>query len=85
MKKSSGRPVTIAADETVTIRLPGKLLAAVDAWAASREATRSEAIRKLLEQSLEPKPAAKRKVEPWVKRAADRAEARSKASKARRG
>jgi hypothetical protein len=48
---SGGRPVTVAADETLTIRLPHKLVAAIDSYARALEMTRSKAIRMLLERS----------------------------------
>ena len=54
-KRGRGRPVTIAAERSVTIRLPEKLLDEVDAWASAHMATKSEAIRKLLERSLKRK------------------------------
>jgi metal-responsive CopG/Arc/MetJ family transcriptional regulator len=47
-----GRPVTVAAEKSVTIRLPTVLLAAVDIWATANEASRSQAVRVLLEQAL---------------------------------
>jgi metal-responsive CopG/Arc/MetJ family transcriptional regulator len=47
-----GRPVTIAAEKSVTIRLPDKLLDAIDAWKSSGKASRSEAIRELVERGL---------------------------------
>lgn len=51
--KRMGRPVTVAAERTVTIRIPTHLLEAVDAWASANEATgKSEAIRQLLEKAL---------------------------------
>jgi metal-responsive CopG/Arc/MetJ family transcriptional regulator len=47
-----GRPVTVAAERSVTIRLPAELLDAVDKWGAANQAARSEAIRRLLDQAL---------------------------------
>ncbi len=51
-KRGRGRPVTIAAERSVTIRLPTRLLDEVDAWASANEASKSEAIRELLERGL---------------------------------
>ena len=47
-----GRPVTVAAEISVTIRLPTELLDAVDKWGEANEAQRSEAIRRLLARGL---------------------------------
>ena len=47
-----GRPVTVEAEKAIGIRLPARLLDAVDAWAEDNEVSRSEAIRRHLERSL---------------------------------
>ena len=51
-QKKMGRPVTVEAEKAIGIRLPGRLLDAVDAWAEANEVSRSEAIRRHLERSL---------------------------------
>ncbi len=50
-KKKVGRPAT-GRDPHVTARFPESLVAEVEAWAASNAATRSEAIRRLVELGL---------------------------------
>jgi hypothetical protein len=50
-KKPRGRPAT-GKDPQVVLRMPAKLIAEVDAWGASNEAMRSEAIRRLVELGL---------------------------------
>jgi Ribbon-helix-helix protein, copG family len=61
-----GRPATVEADRTVGVRLPGKLVGSVDAWARRADVTRSEAIRRLVERGLrvkaEPAPSAENRV-----------------------
>jgi metal-responsive CopG/Arc/MetJ family transcriptional regulator len=52
-----GRPVTVGGDRTVTIRLPEKLLDTIDEWASVNDASRSEAVRRLVERGLEAKAA----------------------------
>ena len=57
-QKRTGRPVAVDAEKSVGIRLPGKLLDAIDAWALANQASRSEAIRRLIERGLAaPQPA----------------------------
>lgn len=51
-QKRMGRPVTVEARKSIGIRLPEGLLDAIDAWASANEASRSEAIRRLVEQAL---------------------------------
>ena len=51
-KKKVGRPAT-GRDPAVTVRLP--LLREVEAWAASNDISRSEAIRRLVELGLKAK------------------------------
>jgi ribbon-helix-helix CopG family protein len=55
IKKRMGRPVTVAGEKSVTIRLPARLLNDIDEWAAANDASKSEAIRRLLEQALKRK------------------------------
>ncbi|MBX9841082.1 MAG: ribbon-helix-helix domain-containing protein [Xanthobacteraceae bacterium] len=51
--KKRGRPAT-GKDPLVALRLPPELIKAIDAWAAKfGKASRSEAIRTLIETSLE--------------------------------
>jgi len=47
-----GRPVTVAAERSVTVRLPHSLFDEIDAWAAANKASKSEAFRALLERGL---------------------------------
>jgi Ribbon-helix-helix protein, copG family len=54
-----GRPVTVAGEKSVTIRLPESLLDAIDAWALTAKASKSEAIRRLVEIGLGASAAAK--------------------------
>ena len=51
-QRKVGRPVTVAAEKSVTVRLPEKLVDAIDAWTSSGKASRSETIRELLELGL---------------------------------
>lgn len=51
-KSRMGRPVTIDADQQVGVRLPRRLVKAVDGLADHENISRSEAIRRLLEQAL---------------------------------
>jgi hypothetical protein len=83
-----GRPAGRTYRETIPVRLTEAGTAAIDAWMSRQgEAiTRSEAIRRLIEAGLaaaKPRKPARRKPDDdpknWVKAAADRAEARSKA------
>jgi hypothetical protein len=53
-KKSRGRPAT-GSDPAVTVRLPQKVLDAVEQWAEQNGASRSEAIRRLVEIGLKAK------------------------------
>ncbi|NEU95332.1 ribbon-helix-helix protein, CopG family [Bradyrhizobium sp. UFLA 03-164] len=50
-KSKRGRPST-GRDPMVSSRIPAATVAAVDAWAAERETTRSDAIRQLVELGL---------------------------------
>jgi Arc/MetJ-type ribon-helix-helix transcriptional regulator len=53
--KRRGRPPTGGRDPGVHIRLPEAMLSTIDAWATSKEVTRSEAIRRLVELGLKVK------------------------------
>jgi hypothetical protein len=53
-KRKRGRPAT-GRDPHVTSRMPQTLIDQVERWAASNEATRSEAIRRLVELGLKVK------------------------------
>jgi hypothetical protein len=53
-QKKRGRPAT-GRDPVSAVRLPVDLTANVDAWAVSREVSRSEAIRRLVELGLKAK------------------------------
>jgi len=53
-KKRRGRPAT-GKDPLVSARLPQTLIDRVEHWAASNEASRSEAIRRLVELGLRAK------------------------------
>jgi len=59
-QKRAGRPIGVetekSAEKSVGVRLPGRLLDAVDAWAANNDTSRSEAIRRLIERGLAPQP-----------------------------
>jgi metal-responsive CopG/Arc/MetJ family transcriptional regulator len=60
-----GRPATVEAEKAIGIRLPGRLLEAIDAWAKANDASRSEAIRRMAEGYLATEPkAAKRTRKP---------------------
>jgi hypothetical protein len=50
--KRRGRPSTGGRDPGVHVRLPETMLATLDAWAASQDVSRSEAIRRLVELGL---------------------------------
>jgi predicted DNA-binding protein len=51
-KRGRGRPAT-GRDPVTAVRLPDELRAAVDKWAVEKGMTRSEAIRVLIELSLD--------------------------------
>jgi hypothetical protein len=51
-KKSRGRPLGRLYGETIPIRLTNEMIMAVDKWADSKDLSRSEAIRVLIEQGL---------------------------------
>lgn len=51
-QKKMGRPVTVEAEKAIGIRLPGRLLEAIDGWAKANKASRSEAIRRMAEHFL---------------------------------
>ena len=53
-KGRRGRPAT-GKDPHVTTRMPAEMIVEVDAWAASNEIGRSEAIRRLVELGLKAK------------------------------
>jgi hypothetical protein len=53
-KKARGRPAT-GKDPHVTARMPSALIAEVEAWAVANDASRSEAIRRLVELGLKAK------------------------------
>ena len=53
-KKKVGRPAT-GRNPAVTVRLPAAVLSAAEAWATATGATRSEAIRRLVELGLKAK------------------------------
>jgi Ribbon-helix-helix protein, copG family len=50
-KKKPGRPAT-GNDPLISARVPPEIVAAIDAWADKNSATRSEAIRRLVELGL---------------------------------
>ncbi len=64
-QKKLGRPVTVEAVKAIGIRLPEKLLDAIDETATQQGVNRSEAIRRLCEQAIAaaPKRAKKRKAD----------------------
>jgi Ribbon-helix-helix protein, copG family len=51
-QKRMGRPVTVEDAELIGVRLPRKMLNAIDAWAKANKMTRSEVIRTFCEQGL---------------------------------
>jgi hypothetical protein len=51
-KKRRGRPAT-GRDPHITARMPSALIVEVEAWAAANDASRSEAIRRLVELGLQ--------------------------------
>jgi hypothetical protein len=53
-KKTRGRPAT-GKDPHVTARMPNDLIVQVEAWATANDASRSEAIRRLVELGLKAK------------------------------
>src|SRR5258708_17701840 len=63
-KKKMGRPVTVKADSPIGIRLPSRQLDIIDAWAAARGVSRSEAIRRLVDRGLAAETVATSAVEP---------------------
>jgi hypothetical protein len=54
-KKSRGRPAGSKYSETIPARLEPVTVAGLDAWAASHDVSRSEAIRRLVELGLKAK------------------------------
>jgi hypothetical protein len=54
-KKSRGRPSGTKFSETIPARLEPHTVAALDAWAAANDVSRSEAIRRLVELGLKAK------------------------------
>jgi hypothetical protein len=69
-QKKRGRPAT-GRDPAITARLPETTIAKVDQWAAKNSATRSDAIRRLVELGLGSAPPAK----PPSKKSASKASA----------
>jgi metal-responsive CopG/Arc/MetJ family transcriptional regulator len=64
-KKKMGRPVSVAADAVVTVRLRATMRAAVDAFAKQESLpSRGEAIRQLIEDGLAARASRKRKGAP---------------------
>jgi len=55
-KKRTGRPPGIKFGETIPARLGPETVAAIDAWAAAHDVSRSEAIRRILDLGLKAKP-----------------------------
>jgi hypothetical protein len=53
-KKRRGRPAT-GKDPHIAARMPPKLIAEVETWAAANQTTRSEAFRRLVELGLKVK------------------------------
>jgi hypothetical protein len=53
-KKGRGRPAT-GKDPLLSARMPGALVAELEAWAVANDASRSEAIRRLVELGLKVK------------------------------
>jgi hypothetical protein len=53
-KKGRGRPAT-GKDPLVSARMPSAVIAEVEAWATANDASRSEAIRRLVELGLKVK------------------------------
>jgi len=51
-QKKMGRPITVEAEKAIGIRLPARLLDSIDDWAKANMASRSEAIRRLVERQL---------------------------------
>jgi hypothetical protein len=54
-KRGRGRPSTGGRDPHVTIRMPQTLIDQAERWALSNDASRSEAIRRLVELGLKAK------------------------------
>jgi hypothetical protein len=54
-KKGRGRPPTGGRDPHITVRMPQTLIDHADTWGAENAATRSEAIRRLVELGLKVK------------------------------
>ena len=54
-QKRKARPPCYGKDPHVTTRMPAEMIVEVDAWAASNEIGRSEAIRRLVELGLKAK------------------------------
>jgi metal-responsive CopG/Arc/MetJ family transcriptional regulator len=52
IQRKVGRPVTVAGERSVTVRLPHSLFDEIDAWAAANKASKSEAFRRLVELGL---------------------------------
>jgi hypothetical protein len=53
-RKKRGRPAT-GTDPFVGVRLPEATIKALDAWAASKKISRSEAIREFIDRGLKPR------------------------------
>ena len=56
-KRKMGRPAT-GRDPVISGRVPGEVIAALDAWAVKAGVTRSEAMGRLIEASLKRRPKA---------------------------
>lgn len=52
-QRPPGRPVTVNAEVFFGVRLPRELADAVAAWAKARKITQSEAVRRILEATLQ--------------------------------
>jgi len=52
--KKLGRPAGRLYRETIPVRLTEDAVAAIDAWAAANKVSRSEAIRRILDEALPP-------------------------------
>jgi hypothetical protein len=51
-KKSRGRPSGRLYGETIPVRLTREMIATIDKWAGSKDMSRSEAVRALIERGL---------------------------------
>ena len=60
-KAKIGRPVTVGATVLITSKWPPMLVSAIDNWAKAAGASRSEAMRRLIEAGLKRPPKVKAK------------------------